>query len=390
MLVQRKESGDDEVGQVSLQKGPFALLRRQLRRVPAGRSFRAIQSRPQGCSYFSDDRSVYGAELLAQLPPSDILNLHWVAGFFDWRLTFAGLGDNERLVWTLHDMNTFTGGCHFAMGCERYTESCGACPELGSTRSGDLSSQIWLRKKTALVNAIAGKIRFVTPSRWLAREARRSALLKGANIQTIPYGLDTNLFKPRDREKARLRFQVPNDSAVLLFVADQVVEARKGLSELLEAIRGLASLKDLFVLIVGHGIKAHQLPCRSLNVGFIRDPEEMSGLYNSADIVAVPSLQDNFPNTALEAQCCGVPVVGFRVGGLPEIVEDGVTGMLVPEREIAALRAAIESLLADRQSRERMGEAARRKCEQEFQLGIQAGRYEAIYRQMMEDRVEKK
>jgi len=278
-------------------------------------------------------------------------------------------------------MNQFTGGCHYSGGCPKFVEQCGACPQLDSVDANDLSRQIWGRKHSAYTGFDLEGIHFVTPSRWLAGEACRSGLLGKARVSVIPYSLDTETFKPQDRRGARERFGVPSGAQVLLFAADSVREKRKGLALLLDAVRGLA-LPDLFVVMIGRRLQNQELPCQSMCVDFVSDEASMSLLYNTADLFVIPSIEDNLPNTALEAQACGVPIVGFRVGGLPEIVRDGQTGVLVTPSDAHALRFAVAALMGNSEQRSAMSKASRIRAETEFRLDLQARRYVELYAEM--------
>jgi glycosyltransferase involved in cell wall biosynthesis len=388
MLVLAKESNDPAVIPFVVPLDLSARLRRQVRRIPLGRTFRAFWSRPLGSSYFSDDRSLHAADVLRQLPPTDVLHLHWLAGLIDYRDTFRQVPSALPVVWTLHDMNPFTGGCHFSDSCDRYTESCGSCPQLGSRSMNDYSAQIRKRKMRAYDALPLSRIRFVAPSHWLAGEARRSSLLRQASISVIPYALDTEIFKPENRERSRRDLGVPEGAKVLLFVADSVEEKRKGLALLLEAARGLAELRGLFVLMVGHGVQERDLPCSSRCLQFVSNPVQMARIYNCADVFAVPSLQDNLPNTALEALACGVPTVAFAVGGLIDIVRDGETGLLVHRGDVSALRAAIAHLLENPGRRASMSKASRMVALEEYRLEVQARRYLELYKEAAEESVQ--
>jgi glycosyltransferase involved in cell wall biosynthesis len=360
-------------------KDTVSRLRRVARRFALAPAAKQIAARPAGPHFFSDDRSPLGADLLLQLPPSDVLHLHWVAGFLDYRQFFRKLPRGLRLVWTLHDMNSFTGGCHTDGGCGRYQEQCGACPQLRSTEPEDLSAYVWKRKRQAYSSIPADSIRFVTPSCWLAEEAKKSSLLRQFPISVIPHGLDLEVFRPRSRQSARELFGIPPEAKVVLFVSAWANDPLKGLGPFLEALHGLAHIPELCVFVVGRGAERETLGMRGVVLGSVRDDLLLSQVYSAADIFAAPSMQDNFPNTALEALACGVPLVAFAVGGLREIVRDGETGILVPPGDVAALRAALAQLLQSPQLRVRMAENSRRIAVEQYSVEIQAHRYVELY-----------
>ena len=384
MLVQHQESQDPSI----VHFAPPLALPTRLRRI-ARRSFLRLNhklhysSRPVGASFFSDDRSEHGADVLGQLPPTDILHLHWIAGFFDYEDFFEQLPASLPVVWTLHDMNPFTGGCHHAGSCQKFLRSCGGCPELGSQREKDLSSAIWHRKRVAYTNLSSGKFSIVTPSRWLANQARQSSLVRNFSIDVIPNGLDTQSFTPRHRETARDLLGIPTEGKVLLFVSAYLDDRYKGLPLLLEAIERLRGVPDLFLLIIGQGEPFTGLRVPNKMLGFLQDEKSLSLAYSAADIFALPSLADNFPNTALESLACGLPVVAFDVGGVSDIVRHGCTGLLAEAGNSQALSLAIEELMNNPDRRVQMSMNCRRVAVTEYALEAQAGRYIELYESML-------
>jgi glycosyltransferase involved in cell wall biosynthesis len=359
-------------------------LRRRLRRVQIARDHRRyVASRPAGCETFSDDRSLYGADLIAQVPPCDIVHLHAMLNFVDYRAFFAAVPRRTPVVRTLHDMSFFTGGCHYDAGCGRYADRCGACPQLGSHHEHDLSRQIWQRKRAAYGAVPPNRLYLVTASRWLAAEAARSSLLGGFPIAVIPYGLDLENFRPRDRRAAREVLGIPQDAGVVLFVAQPITRAMKGFALLAEALRLCSDLTNVLLVSVGSGKAPVDVAVPHLRLGHIGHQRMLSLAYSAADVFAMPSLQEAFGQTALEATACGTPVVGFAAGGIPDIVRPGVTGLLVPVGDAAALGAAVRELLRDPARRAEMAANCRRLAVEEYGLELQAVRYAALYERIL-------
>jgi glycosyltransferase involved in cell wall biosynthesis len=358
-------------------------LRRRLRRGHLARELnRYASSRPDGQEFFSDDRSEHGAGPVAQLPLGDIVNLHWVAEFVDMSAFLKGLPRSMPVVWTLHDMNLMTGGCHYDGGCGRFTHQCGRCPQLGSAIELDLSRQIWQRKLSALASRAPGRLAFVANSDWLANEARRSTLLGQYPVRTIHYGLDTHIFRPGDRMQARAQLDIPQQARVVLFVADSIANRRKGFSLLCEALAGLAKLPDLFLVSLGYASPELDGEYAHRHLGHVGDDQELALIYNAADVFVIPSLEEAFGQTALEAQACGIPTVGFAVGGIPDIIQNKITGLLAPEGDIAALRNCIAELLFAPDRRADMGTNGRRLALEQFSLKIQARPYLDLYQSL--------
>lgn len=360
-------------------------LRCRIRSKMISRDFaRYRTTRPAHLERFSDDRAWEPNVLPDSLPKADLYNLHWVAGFLDYRTFFARVPHDVPLVWTLHDMNPFTGGCHYSAGCERFVATCGACPALGSTDSKDLSAAIFRRKCAAYARLNPERVRVVAPSVWLSREASRSALLSKFDISTIPYGLDTEIFQPRGRAIAREVFGIPQDLRVVMFVAHSFQSHRKGMDLLLAALAEQNVSRDIGVISVGMNELSAGMPggcCYAL--GELNSERLMSFAYSAADLFVLPAREDNLPNVVLEAMACGTPVVAFDVGGLPDMVRPDVTGLLVPADNVQALRESIETLLNDKERLARMSRECRRVAIEEYGLELQAERYRQVYEELL-------
>lgn len=344
---------------------------------------RYANSRPPYATTFTDDRSEHGIRPLRELPRSDIVHLHWVAGLVDYGTFLPEASQHAPLVWTLHDMNAFTGGCHYNGGCDRFSEGCGRCPELGSAREDDLSRRIWKRKNRAYSAVAQNRLHVVAPSQWLAGKVRRSTLMGRFPVSVIPNGVDVNRFAPRDRNFARDVLGVRRDAKLVAFVSQWFHDRRKGLPALVEALNGLRSVPNLQLVTVGHGdvSKRLNIPCVALD--YVVDERFLTLVYSAADIFVNPTLEDNLPNTVLESIACAVPVVGFRTGGMPDIVRQGITGLLVSSGDTRALREAIEQLLCNTALRAEMAAKCRRAAVEEYALEVQARRYISLYEMML-------
>jgi glycosyltransferase involved in cell wall biosynthesis len=379
MLVRSKRSLDDRVATVGYPRGLAAKLaaRRIDRRVR--RTWARYEARrPDGYDPFTDDRCGASDQLLRALPACDIVNLHWVRGIFDFRRFFGGLPDDVNVVWTLHDMNAFTGGCHYDHGCGRFMTGCGACPQLGSDRQVDWAHQVFARKQEAFKLIDPQRLHIVTPSRWLADVARQSPLLGRFAVHAIPNGIDTDAFAPRDRCVARQTLGLPNDAKVLAFVAHGLEGKRKGFDLLRKALTQMRDIPALHLLSAGGMHALTEVDVTHTNVGQVADERLLSLVYSAADVFVVPSLQDNLPNTVIESMACGTPVVGFDVGGIPEMVEPGKTGWLCPPGDTDALAGTLTCALND-PHRSMMGHTARDRAVERYDLSVQAKAYWALY-----------
>jgi glycosyltransferase involved in cell wall biosynthesis len=384
MLVAERRSEDPYVTEVARGRGLSSRLRRLVHRHILQRSAaRYASSRPREGGFFSDDRSEYGSSLARHLPNCEMVNLHFVAGLLDYGSFFRAWSGGKPLVWTLHDANPFTGGCHTHGACDRFNQGCGACPQLGSGSHKDLSHAIWQRKKKAYARVPNGRLHMVTPSRWLAGEVQRSSLLGRFAVSVIPYGLATEVFAPRDKRLAREMFGIPTESKVVLFAAQFGGWHNKGFSLLVEA---LAPLPGIHLLSVGSGVPSLTLPFPHLRTGLIDNDRIFSWAYSSADLYVTPTLDDNFPNTVMESMSCGTPVVGFEVGGVPDMVRNGVTGLLVPKGDACALRQAIRRVLDSPSLRTEMATNCRRIALEEYDIRLQARRYLELYTSLTDGR----
>jgi glycosyltransferase involved in cell wall biosynthesis len=328
---------------------------------------------------FSDFSSAVQWDLVGPgLLDADIINLHWVAGLFDASIMPSVL-KGKKIIWTLHDMNPMTGGCHYAEDCVQYRKACGACPQLASNREPDLSRAGWLCKSEAYRHL---DITVVTPSRWLGGCSSGSGLLGRFRNEVIPYGFPLDIFKPVDRQRVRAALNIPPEAKVVLFCASSVTLKRKGFRYLLESL-GLLSQSGRganIVLAVIGSCTPKELPPDGypvMHFGSIADETHMALLYNAADVFVLPSLQDNLPNTVVESLACGTPVAAFAIGGVPDMVEQGRTGCLAPGKDIQGLAEAIDWCLHC--SPKDIRQSCRSKAEKFFSLETQARSYFELY-----------
>lgn len=387
MLVRWKNTSDPTVTTFKPPRDLASRVRRRLRSMLITGSHACYRnSRPAGYEFYSDDRTPHGCDVLAQIPSCDVINIHSMAGFLDYRAFFAAVPQHTAVVRTLRDMSFFTGGCHLDAGCGKYTEQCGACPQLGSRKTQDLSRRIWKRKYAALSGIKPGRLTLVALSRWIANEAKRSSLLEKFPVTVIPNGLDVEDFRPIDKELAREIFRIPREARVVLFVAEPITRRNKGFAMLTQALDGLDKMTSILLISMGSGKPPVEVNVPYLNLGHVRDDRLCALVYGAADVFVIPSIQETFGNTVLEATACGTPVVGFAVGGIPDMVRHGVTGLLVPPQDVAALRAAIWELLQDPVRRAKMAASCRDIAAKEYSLEVQAKRYIEVYESILANR----
>jgi glycosyltransferase involved in cell wall biosynthesis len=384
MLVRHKHSSDDNVIEHTPSQAWSDRIPRRLYREKVEYEYGSYQdTRPSGLEPFSDDRVPVTLHELHSLE-IDVLNLHWVAEFVDYRHLFQHSAlSSTPIVWRLSDMNPFTGGCHYNMGCAKFRSTCGACPQLGSTDEKDLARQIWRRKSEAFEAVDAQQLHFVAQSRWIAEQVASSPLTERFGVTVIPNGVDHHTFFPRETEGVKRALNIEEDRNVLLFVAHSVTNKRKGFEKLAQALDGVP--KDVMLVSIGNNEPEIESRAPHLHLGRIQSNGLLSVFYSLADLFVIPSRQDNLPNTVLESMACGTPVVGFDTGGIPDMVRPDETGWLAETGNVRALRQAIEQALADDAAREQRGQRGRAVVEEEYTLERQARRYRHLYERLVRD-----
>ncbi len=313
----------------------------------------------------------------------NIINLHWISAGF---LRIESLKKfNAPIVWTIHDMWPFTGGCHYNQDCTEFHGSCGACPLLKSTRKFDLSRWVWKRKAKAWKDL---NLTIVSPSRWLAEQAKKSSLFGGRRIVCIPNGLDTHVFKPVKKEFAREVLNIPKNKQLILFgCANAVSDKRKGFSHLVRAFSHLRhSSADLDIELVVFGSsqpeESTDLGFKTHYLGFLHDDTTLSFAYAAADIFVASSEQDNLPNTVMESLACGTPCAAFNIGGMPDMIDHKGNGYLAKPFDPEDLANGILWVLNKGKKTKELSVHSRYKAINEFDFRLQAQRYLELYNQV--------
>jgi len=282
------------------------------------------------------------AERINNIKP-DVVHLHWIAG------GMLRIEELEKIkapiVWSLHDMWAFTGGCHYDEDCGKFVAHCGKCPVLGSIKTSDLSYKIFNRKLKTY--AKIKNLSVVGLSRWLAESAEQSLLFKNKHVVNLPNPIDTNVFKPLDKDIAREMLGIPEGKKIILFGAMSATsDPRKGFVELSSALK-LLDMKGVELAVFGSN-----KPEAALNFNFpvcylgrFHDDLSLSILYSAADVMVVPSLQENLSNVIMESLACGTPVVAFNIGGNPDMIDHWQNGYLAKPYDPADLACGINYVL---------------------------------------------
>lgn len=313
----------------------------------------------------------------------DLIHLHWINS---GHVSIREIGVLPKpVLWTLHDMWPFTGGCHYSEACEAFGKGCGDCPQLGSGDPGDLSCTIHRTKRRAW----AGRsMTLVAPSRWLAGKARTSTLFGEARIEVIPNGIDTGLFSPGDKRIARQRLGLPQNASLVLFGAvGATANPWKGYQHLRAAIEHLAARRSAVEFVVFGDRRPQKESDSAFKVHYLGsfvDELALSVVYSACDVFLAPSTEDNLPNTVMEAMSCGVPVVAFDIGGISDMVSHGENGFLAPAFQTEQLAEGVCRIVGAAATQTRFAEAARSTVLERFSLPLIAQRYRTLYRDLIE------
>ncbi|MDP2785653.1 MAG: glycosyltransferase family 4 protein [Sulfurimicrobium sp.] len=323
------------------------------------------------------------ASKVAKLNP-DIVHLFWVSGGFLRIETLKKL--KQPIVWTLHDMWPFTGGCHYDDECKKFQQSCGNCPVLHSDRERDLSRRIWERKRTSWEGV---PIVVVATSHWLADMARSSSLFRDQRVEVIPNGIDTERYKPINKEVARAAYNLPQDKYLILFSAFSATsDKRKGNQFLVQALEKMsqAGWGSKTELVIIGASRPENPPDMGMNVhymGHLHDEISQVLLYSAADVVVAPSMQENLSNTVMESLACGTPVVAFDIGGMPDMIDHQINGYLATPFDTNELAGGMMWVLENENRRDMLSQRARQTVVERYSLKVVANRYLALYQSIL-------
>ena len=278
---------------------------------------------------------------------ADVIHLHWInQGFISLDGLKKIVESGKPIVWTMHDMWPFTGICHHAEECTKYTTGCHDCPLLPKRGCTDLAKKTFERKLSVLGQA---DITFVGCSRWLADLCGKSKIAKGHKVVSIPNPIDTAAYAPMDKAAIRRKLGLPADKKLILFCSVKTTDIRKGMQYFQESCRILkeTASADIEVLILGKNgdVLGATLPLPFHALGYVAEGRPLAEFYNAADVFVTPSLQENLPNTIMEAMSCGVPCVGFNIGGIPEMIDHMSNGYVAEYKSAEDFARGIRRVL---------------------------------------------
>lgn len=288
--------------------------------------------------YFNGPESLFDISKHPLFEWADVVHLHWVVKMLDWKKVFSH--KDKSFVWTLHDMNPFTGGEHYQTGY--------------NGEFSNVSKKHIEIKKRALNNC---KIKIVSPSQWLGDLARQSEVFSDKNIYVIRNPIDTTVFKPLNINRHTSDSHSPKN---ILFVAENPHDERKGFKLLLKALENMDP-KEFRLSVLGNKKHVESVFPNAFFYDTMHNEEKLVEIYNQADLFVIPSLEDNLPNTVSESLLCGTPVVGLSIGGIKEMIDDGVDGFLA--ENVSELKSAIERGLHKHFERSQVAGLAQKKLD---------------------------
>jgi glycosyltransferase involved in cell wall biosynthesis len=372
-----------------LAKGAWGYKQAQFR-LFLNKAYLSFYDKKKGFN-FTFDPAFWGANV-AKHPlvlQSDILHLHWINhGFLSLSTLKAFEKLKKKLVWTLHDMWPFTGGCFYSERCDYYKGTCGNCFFMRNPGPKDFSHTIWKKKQEVYAQL---DLTVVACSRWLSECAAQSSLFREKRVLTIPSPLNTNIFFPRSQSEIRHKLHLPQDKHLLLFTSAKLDDPRKGFIYLKKT---LARLQSVSPTLSGETMALVLLGKRSNKVeeniegfpvyylGNLDNETAMAEAYSACNIFVNPSLADNLPNTIVEAMACGVPVVAFASGGIPEMMIHQESGYLAPPTSVEGLAAGIEFLLSFPERYEKIQQAAVEFVRKNYNYSTVAKRYLSLYQEI--------
>lgn len=386
LLVQYKKTGEEAVVPVvkNLWDRLIARINFLYERLP----FMFFHERDKSVRFaFSSANAGNSIKNQQLIKDADILHIHWTnSGFLSTHDLKELIDTGKPIVWTLHDMWTFTGGCHYAGACKYYRNECGDCYFLKDPSPDDISHSGWLRK--AAMYSGNKNLTFVACSSWLAGVAKQSLLLKNFHITSIPNPIDTEIYSPKNKLEMREQWGVNPFARIILFGAANINDRRKGISYLVDALNEFThhcpdkGLVEVVIFGKNKHFDTGRLPFKTKSFSVITSQQDLAELYSLADVFVLPSLEDNLPNTVMESLACGTPVVAFNVGGIPEMIDHQENGYLAEFKSASDMARGIYQMLYIN-GRDEISANARNKVLNTFNNQKVAEQYIDIYNSVL-------
>lgn len=325
-----------------------------------------------------DDTIISNETLCALFSDADVVNFAWSAQFISSDNIAAVSRMGKPIVITLRDMNPISGGCHFFHGCEEWRRDCNDCPQL--RENDDNFPHYVVRNKLETWNREA--ITFVCLSEHSRAILEEASVAQGVRIERVSNLIDADVFYLQDRQAARDAFDFPEDAFIIGYLPsfNSLVKGHIGLAAALKRLKTRhPDKKAVIALAADAPLSEGELSYDVIQIGMIDNIDRLRLFYNAVDAVAVPSLEETFSNTTVEALACGAPVVGFQTGVLAELLADEKLGSASPVGDVEGLAKGLERLLDADIDREYCSRTAHQK----FSKTKQIARYDGLFRSLM-------
>lgn len=315
----------------------------------------------------------------------DLVHLHNLHGFSFNPFILPEITAQKPCIYSLHDMAAFTGHCSYAFACTKWERGCGDCPDLGYYPSLNYDNTARNLKMLKAIYDSCAPMTIVTPSVWLKKLAEQS-ILQNHEIKLLPYGIDENIFAPANKDMVRQKLNLPQDKLIFTFIADFATNnPQKGGYYLEQACEYYKNHPDIIFLIIG-GENAGRIG-NCYHIGYIYDTKELAKYYASSDLFIFPTMADNLPFVVLEAMSCGIPVISFDIGGLPDMIDHLSNGYLAKYKDVHDFIAGIELFINDKKLREQASKLARKKVEDNYTIDMCIHNYQKLYEEVFEKRL---
>lgn len=345
-----------------------------------------------GSKYYNQGLLYYeyqGSHNLVENEPvlsSDVVHFHNLHGDYFNPFSISGISLLKPVVWTLHDMQSFTGHCAHSFDCDRWEKGCGECPNLNIYPELKIDSTVQLLEDKRKIYD-QSKLNIVCPSNWLKTKVERSILSKHP-VELIYNSVDTDIFQPCEKKQARLEFGFPLDSILIGSVADggSFKNQWKGGTYTLKILNELWRLfPDLYFINIGGTDDGSVTNPRIIEIPKVAEESTLARLYSAMDFYIYTSLADTCPLVVIEALSCGLPVVSFDTGGIPELVRNGIDGFVAPRMDAESMVKNALKMITDHVLRQKFSIEARKGVLSRFRQDIMVDKYQRLYERVFED-----
>jgi len=384
VLVLHKNSGNESVYAFKdyLNNNKLKSNFSKLKKLKRLQSFNEFYKENPRLGFFSLADSFYNVQSHPLVEWADLIHLHWISDFVDIPTFFTKV--DKPMVWTCHDMSPVTAGCHYFGDCRLYLENCSDC-KIVKISLQEIVRKNWESKNISLLRK-GKKLVFVANSSWVGNTINKSLLTKSFSSKVIHYPIYDHDFFPLNKLFARKNTNLKS-SNIILFIAQHLKAKNKGFEYLLKALQLLKEQNesDFLLVAVGRGNKEDFLGFDNyVHIPYVDSIDKLRCIYNSANLFVIPSVDEAFGQTCLEAMACGLPVIGFNSGGIPDMIEHQRNGMLVEKGNTVELANAVKQLLNNTELAKSMGNESLEIVKQRFSPKRQALKYKKIYSDLLQ------